>query len=69
MSFAEDLKQARKEANLTQAGMADIMGIPVRTIQDWEISRSTPPSYVIRFVLNELNSLKQNDSGVQSEHE
>lgn len=58
-AFAGKLKQARTEANLTQQGMADLMLIPKRTIEDWEANRRTPPEYVQRFVLNELESLKQ----------
>lgn len=55
--FTERLKAARKNAGLTQQGMADRMLIPKRTIQDWEGGQRTPPSYVQRFVLNELESL------------
>lgn len=56
--FAEKLKTARKKTGLTQQGMADRMLIPKRTIQDWEGGQRTPPPYVQRFVLNELESLK-----------
>lgn len=57
--FAEKLKTARKNAGLSQHGMADIMLIPYRTIQKWEISAATPPPYVQRFVLNELEGLRK----------
>lgn len=56
-NFAEKLKDARKAADLTQHGMADRMLIPFRTIQQWEGGQRTPPPYVQRFVLNELESL------------
>ena len=56
--FAESLKTARKNTGLTQQGMADRMLIPFRTIQQWEGGQRTPPPYVQRFVLNELDSLK-----------
>lgn len=58
-SFAEKLKNARKAAKLTQQSMADLMQIPKRTIEDWERAISIPPPYVQRFVLNELDTLKQ----------
>lgn len=58
-TFAEKLKAARKAAGLTQQGMADRMLIPFRTIQQWEGGQRTPPDYVQRFVLNELESLKK----------
>lgn len=55
--FNEMLKQARNAAGLSQRGMADRMLIPARTIEEWEAGRRTPPTYVQRFVLNELELL------------
>lgn len=59
--FAESLKTARKNTGLTQQSMADRMLIPFRTIQQWEGGQRTPPPYVQRFVLNELESLKKEE--------
>lgn len=56
-NFAESLKTARKKAGITQQVMADRMLIPKRTIEAWETGDRTPPPYVQRFVLNELQSL------------
>lgn len=58
-TFSEQLKVARNVAGLTQQTMADLMLIPKRTIEDWERGKSTPPPYVQRFVLNELENLKK----------
>lgn len=60
-NFADKLKAARKAAGLTQQGMADQTLIPWRTLQDWERGVATPPPYVQRFVLNELDSLKRKE--------
>lgn len=57
--FTERLKAARKAAGLTQQGMAERMLIPKRTIEKWEIGERTPPPYVQRFVLNELESMRK----------
>ena len=57
--FADKLKEARKATGMTQQGMADRMLIPFRTIQQWEGDQRTPPPYVQRFVLNELEGLKK----------
>lgn len=57
LSFSEKLKQARKAAGLSQQGTADRMLIPKRTIEKWETGERTPPEYVQRFVLNELELL------------
>ena len=57
--FAEKLKAARAATGLSQQGVADRMLIPKRTIQKWEIAAATPPPYVQRFVLNELEGLRK----------
>lgn len=64
-SFAEKLKSARKQAALSQQGMADLMLIPKRTIENWEVGERTPPPYVQRFVLNELKSVKGDEKSGQ----
>ena len=56
-SFMEKLKKARKAAGLSQQGMADRTLISKRTIEKWETGERTPPEYVQRFVLNELQGL------------
>lgn len=58
-NFAEKFKAARKAAGLTQQGMEDWMQIPRRTVQDWEKGLMTPPPYVQRLVLKELESMKK----------
>lgn len=57
-TFAEKLQAARRATGLSQQGMADRTLIPLRTLQKWEIGERTPPPYVQRFVLNELESLR-----------
>ena len=58
-NFTDKLKAARKAAGLSQQAMADRTLIPKRTIENWEAGERTPPAYVQRFVLNELESLKK----------
>ena len=58
-TFAEQLKTVRKATGMTQQGLADRTLIPFRTIQQWEGGQRTPPPYVQRFVLNELECLKK----------
>lgn len=57
-NFADALKQARAATGMSQQGMADRMLIPKRTIENWETGERTPPPYVQRFVLNELEGLR-----------
>jgi transcriptional regulator with XRE-family HTH domain len=42
MSFGENLQRLRLAVGLSQSGLAERTGIPVKTIQSWEISRRTP---------------------------
>ena len=57
--FKDALKAARAATGLSQQKLADQTLIPLRTIQKWEIGERTPPAYVQRFVLNELNGMKK----------
>ena len=61
-TFAEQLKEARKKAVLTQQAMSNRMEIAKRTIQDWETGKRTPPPYVQRFVLNELQMIAEGNA-------
>lgn len=58
-NFAMQVKEARKATGMTQKAMAERMLIPHRTIQEWEGGKRTPPSYVQRFVLNELEAIRE----------
>lgn len=56
-TFADELKVARSVAGISQQKMADTMLIPKRTIENWESGIATPPAYVQRWVLLELESI------------
>lgn len=53
-TFAERLKAIRTGANWSRPRMVERMGIPLRTIEDWEGEKSTPPEYVQRLVIDRL---------------
>ena len=52
--YSERFKAARKAAGLTQEGCMKAVGIPRRTVQDWEKGVMVPPDYVQRLVLEEM---------------
>lgn len=55
------IKEARKKAGLTQEQMSEKMGIPKRTIQNWENGVTKPPEYVERLVVENLEwSIRMN---------
>ena len=55
-----EIRDARKAAGLTQAGMSETMGIPKRTIEDWEAGKASPPEWAKRLVLKELAEIAEN---------
>ena len=44
MTFATQLKQARKAAGLTQQQVADLCGVGVQSVKSWEAERREPPT-------------------------
>ena len=58
-TFPERFKEARYATGLSVQKIAERMLIPKRTLEKWESGERTPPVYVQRFVLNELEGLKK----------
>lgn len=50
----KQVKEARLKAGLTQQQMSDLLGIPKRTIEEWEGGRRRCPEYTKKLVLKEL---------------
>lgn len=53
------IKEARKNAGLTQAEMSLILGIPKRTIEDWETGKIKPRTWAERLVVEKLVNLNK----------
>ena len=53
-TFAEQLRTMRTTIGWSRDKMHDRIGVPKRTIEDWEASRRTPPEYVQRLILDRL---------------
>jgi putative transcriptional regulator len=49
-----EIQELRAQSGLSQSKFAAKLGIPVRTIQNWEIGHSSPPSYVINMIRMQL---------------
>lgn len=64
-NFPKELKAARAAAGLSQAKLAAVTTIPLRTLQDWEAGVRTPPPYVQHMVLDKLNSILQSQTIAQ----
>lgn len=53
------IKEARQAAGLSQQGVTDALGIPKRTLQDWESGKRTPPGWAEALVIEKLEKLVQ----------
>jgi DNA-binding transcriptional regulator YiaG len=45
-----DLKQARLQAKLTQQGLADKLGVNIRTVRRWEAGQCRIPHSVVLYL-------------------
>lgn len=50
MDAAARIKEMRESVNMTRKEFSEHTGIPVRTLEDWEASRRTPPEYIPRLI-------------------
>lgn len=44
------IKELRQQTGLTQAEFANKFNIPVKSLQNWEIGRTTPPPYIPEMI-------------------
>lgn len=45
-----DIKEIRNRTGTTQKNFAEMVGIPFRTISEWESGRRQPKEYLIRLL-------------------
>lgn len=48
------IKELRTKLGWSQTIMSEYLGIPKRTIENWETGVNTPPAYVEKLIINEL---------------
>lgn len=53
------IKELRTAAGMTQQAFADYFGIPKRSIENWEGSKSEPPEYLVKLIEYKLRSEKK----------
>ena len=53
------IKEARQAAGLSQQGVTNTLGIPKRTLQDWESGKRTPPGWAEALVIEKLERIAQ----------
>lgn len=45
-----NIKEIRTSTGLSQQKFGDWLGIPKRTLQNWETEVATPPQYVLKLI-------------------
>lgn len=48
------IKEMRTASGMSQVAFGELLNIPVRTIQEWEAERRTPPDYVVELIRYKL---------------
>ena len=59
------IKDARQAAGLSQQGVTDTLGIPRRTLQDWETGKRTPPGWAEALVIEKLEKIAQDSQAAR----
>lgn len=54
MEIAEKIKRLREQTGLSRKDFSTHVGIPLRTIEDWEAGRRKPPEYIPRLIAYQL---------------
>ena len=51
MDIALKIKELRESKGMNRKEFSEYTGIPIRTLEDWEAGRRTPPEYVPRLLV------------------
>lgn len=54
MENAKKIKELRESIGLSRKEFSIHVGIPIRTLEDWEAGRRTPPEYIPRLIEYQL---------------
>ncbi len=54
MDAAGTIKRLRESTGMSRKEFSEHTGIPVRTLEDWEAARRTPPEYIPRLIEYQL---------------
>ncbi|MBE5953930.1 MAG: transcriptional regulator [Lachnospiraceae bacterium] len=54
MEIQNKIKELRAHTGMNRKEFSIHLGIPLRTIEDWEAGRRTPPDYIPRLIAYQL---------------
>lgn len=59
MDAVTSIKAIRAATGMTQQAFSDALGIPKRTVENWETGIRTPPSYVVDLIRYRVKDIKK----------
>jgi len=59
-TLAYCFKMIRHESGMSRKDFAEWLGIPYRTMQEWELERRAMPEYVLRLIAYKVYNEKKN---------
>lgn len=67
MDSSKRIRELRESVGESRREFSEHLGIPVRTIEDWEAGRRTPPEYIPRLIAYqlELEKLKKENQDIK----
>ena len=54
MDIAKSIRDLRESTGMSRKEFSEYTGIPVRTMEDWEAGRRTPPDYIPRLIAYQI---------------
>ena len=54
MDISNKIRELRESVGENRRQFSDHIGIPIRTLEDWEGGRRTPPAYIPRLIAYQL---------------
>ena len=54
MESAKRIRELRESVRMSRKEFSEHTGIPIRTLEDWEAGRRTPPEYIPRLIAYQL---------------
>lgn len=54
MNKGNAIREARERAGLNIKQLAELLGAPYRTIQEWNAGRMAPPEWIQRIIVAEI---------------
>ena len=69
MDAAKIIKELREQTGMNRREFSEYTKIPVRTLEDWEAGKRTPPEYVPRLLNYQLmyDKLRKNNEAKEDE--